>query len=50
MTVTIKKNPVEARQGGSGLRMPVVLGLSVLLIIVAFAAIYGFTTIFGAHQ
>ena len=47
---TTIKNAVEARQGGSGKRMPVVLGLSILLVITGFAAVYGYSFLFLTHS
>ena len=49
LAIPIEKNTMEARQAENSGRMPIVLGLSILFIIVAFAAVYAFTTIFGAH-
>jgi hypothetical protein len=47
---TIRKNSEDVRQGEGGRRMPLVLGLSVLLVLVAFGALFELTTIFAAHQ
>ena len=44
------KTAVQARQGENSGRMPIVLGLSVLLIVAAFAALYVYSAIFPTHH
>ena len=50
MISTIKKTPTDVRQGENSGRMPIDLGISVLLIVLVFAAAYGYISIFSAHQ
>ena len=50
MKFPIKSTTNQARQGEYSRRMPVVLGLSIFFMIVAFGAVYGFTALFAAHQ
>lgn len=42
MPTTIK-TATDERQGENSRRMPIVLGLSVLLIVIGFAVVFGFT-------
>ena len=44
------KTATDARQGENSRRMPIVLGLSVLLIVIGFSVIYGYSVMFPAHH
>ena len=44
------KTAIEARQGENSGRMPIVLGLSVLLIVITFMAVYGYILYVPAHR
>ena len=44
------KNTTEARQGESKGRMPVVLGISIALILLAFGSVYGYSQMYASKN
>ncbi len=49
MTTTVK-TATDARQGENSRRMPIVLGVSVLLILIGFSLVYGYSVMFPTHH
>ncbi len=47
---TTVKTATDARQGENSRRMPIVLGLSVLLIVIGFSIVYGYSVMFPTHH